>query len=110
MNHRSRSGFMVIVGGYLAYLGFQLTRDTLKGEPGSTSWFLAFGILFLVLGIGVAAINIRKLIKEREEIRNMEEIEESQEDFSEENEQEELAEQKMEEEILEEQERKLGDR
>ncbi len=54
MNQRSRLTLYVLAGLYLLYTGVKLLGDVLRGNPGNFVVELIFGILFLVLGAGLA--------------------------------------------------------
>ena len=76
MNNKSRSGLMVIAGGYLVYLGFNLIKDVMKGaESGGSIWFAVAGGLFILIGAAAAIMNIKRLLAERQEAEEIAENE-----------------------------------
>jgi len=83
VNKKSRSGFMVIAGGYLLYTGYQLMQNVLKNEPDHTVVFMIAGILFMVIGVLTIIYYVRAMMKAEPE-EDM--AEEDNEDTEEENE------------------------
>lgn len=83
MNKKSRSGFMIIAGGYLIYTGYQLMQDVLKNDPDNKMAFMIASILFMMVGVLTAIFYVRAMMKAEPE----EDIaEEDSEDTEEENE------------------------
>ena len=63
-----RSVVLVLAGGYLIYLGYQLCKGMLEGQEGSAWYFWAAGILFVVVGAAILLYggkNMLKIDKER---------------------------------------------
>lgn len=55
---------MVLIGAYLAYTGFDLTRSVIRSAEKNKWIFLAFAALFLVFGAAVIIMNIKALLQE----------------------------------------------
>ena len=76
MNGKNRMLFRVIAGGYLAYLGIDLLKNTMSGQTDNPVMFGGFGGAFLILGVGYILYSLKRY-KEREasEVEEMEEKE-----------------------------------
>ncbi len=48
---KGRVFFRVIVGGYLAYLGFGLVRDSFAGKPDHYMFYIGVGAIFILIGL-----------------------------------------------------------
>ena len=53
---------IVVVGGYIAYLGYQLFRDA-GDTNGSLVPIYAASVLFVIAGVGLAGVSLYALIK-----------------------------------------------
>lgn len=84
MRNSTRRILMVLIGGYLAYTGFDLTRAVIGSAEKNKWMFLAFAFIFLVFGVALIVINIKVFIQEyREEQINTDPVlheEKTQED------------------------------
>ena len=58
---------MIVVGGYLAYLGFGLAKDVWGSGEKNTVLFLCCAVLFLAIGVFAIVMNIKGLIREQKE-------------------------------------------
>ena len=54
LNMQTRCLLRILVGGYIAYLGWQLLQSYFKGAAASAAVNIIFGALFLLLGGGLA--------------------------------------------------------
>ena len=71
---------MVAAGIYLAYTGFDLTRAVI-GSSEKNKWvFLAFAVLFLVVGATVIVMNVRGMIQDYKDGRREKKSEDREED------------------------------
>ncbi len=48
---KGRVFFRVIVGGYLAYLGFGLVRDSFADKPDHYMFYIGIGAVFILIGL-----------------------------------------------------------
>ncbi|MCP1101227.1 TRAP-type C4-dicarboxylate transport system permease small subunit [Aequitasia blattaphilus] len=70
---KGNSILRIVVGVYLIYLGYQLVRDVLAGEPGAKIGFALAGGAFILLGLFLVVLTLKqgadqsKLDKEAEE-------------------------------------------
>ena len=79
-NNRIRRILMVAAGIYLAYTGFDLTRAVI-GSSEKNKWvFLAFAVLFLVVGARVIVMNVRGMIQDYKDGRREKKSEDREED------------------------------
>lgn len=67
IDNRARRILMIVVGGYLAYLGFGLARDVWGSGEKNTVLFLCCAVLFLAIGAFAIIMNIKGLIREQAE-------------------------------------------
>lgn len=67
MNSKGRRVLMVVAGGYLAYTGFGLARDVLKSSEENKVLFLVFAALFLIIGMVAVIMNIKGMLREKQE-------------------------------------------
>lgn len=81
MNSKSRSGMMIIAGGYLVYLGVKLMRDVINDGVGNSLVFMICAVFFMVVGALVTIFYVKNMIK-----LNAEEAEETEEEETEEEE------------------------
>lgn len=59
---KGRVYFRIVLGVYLAYLGFDLVRDTLADRPENYILFVVAGVLFMVFGVAWAGRAIKKAV------------------------------------------------
>lgn len=81
--------FRVIVGGYLAYLGFGLVRDAITEKPANYIIFLLVGAAFTAIGLFWAVRSIQLHLKEQKEEQAAAQDEDEQEADNNDNEKEE---------------------
>ncbi|MBY0758643.1 hypothetical protein [Sellimonas caecigallum] len=67
IDNKVRRILMIVVGGYLAYLGFGLAKDVWGSGEKNTVLFLCCAVLFLAIGVFAIVMNIKGLIREEEE-------------------------------------------
>ncbi len=60
---KGRLTIRIVAGGYLAYVGFRLTRDVLTDKPENYLAYLLFGALFMVVGGVWCALALKRYIK-----------------------------------------------
>ena len=63
MNSKSRSGLMIIAGGYLVYLGFKLMRDVINKDTGNSMVFMICAIFFMVVGALIAIYYVKNMLR-----------------------------------------------
>lgn len=63
MNSKSRSGLMIIAGGYLVYLGFKLMRDVINKDTGNFMLFMICAIFFMVVGALIAIYYVKNMLR-----------------------------------------------
>ena len=67
IDNKVRRILMIVVGGYLAYLGFGLAKDVWGSGEKNTVLFLCCAVLFLAIGVFAIVMNIKGLIREQKE-------------------------------------------
>lgn len=67
IDNKVRRILMIVVGGYLAYLGFGLAKDVWGSGEKNTVLFLCCAVLFLAIGVFAIVMNIKGLIREEKE-------------------------------------------
>ena len=60
MNDKGRSMLRIIAGGYLAYLGVDLLKNTITGKTNNPVMFGGFGAAFLVIGVGYIIYSLKR--------------------------------------------------
>ncbi|MDL2295326.1 hypothetical protein LJC18_00715 [Lachnospiraceae bacterium OttesenSCG-928-E19] len=78
MNDKTRSSLMALAGGYLVYMGVKLVRDILQEKPDNAIFFMAFGILFAVIGAAAAFYYIKRVLKLNAQEKAEAELEEAE--------------------------------
>lgn len=59
--------FMTLAGLYLVYTGYRLCRNVLDGVEGGSWGFMAAGVVFCVIGIGMVVVGGRGLMRNEKE-------------------------------------------
>ena len=67
IDNKVRRILMIVVGGYLAYLGFGRAKDVWGSGENNTVLFLCCAVLFLAIGVFAIVMNIKGLIREEKE-------------------------------------------
>ena len=62
-NMHTRYLIRILVGGYVAYLGWQLLQSYIKGTASSAAVAIIFGALFLLLGGGLAVWSVLQMFR-----------------------------------------------
>ena len=62
----------VLAGGYLLYSGYTLCKNVLDGVEGGSWGFMAAGIIFAVVGIGMVIIGGKGLLRNEKEKKEAE--------------------------------------
>ena len=68
---------MTLAGIYLIYTGYRLCRNVLEGVEGGSWGFMASGVVFVLIGIGMLVVGGRGLMR-REKEKKERETEEKQ--------------------------------
>lgn len=66
MNKKSAFIVKILLGLYLAYIGVQLILDVTAERPSNQAFMCAMAVLFIIIGIGYAIQNIKKILPPRE--------------------------------------------
>ena len=61
MTDKSRPMFLILGGGYLIYTGAKLVSEVTKSHPSNETLFVAFGAFFVIFGVLVVGINLKKI-------------------------------------------------
>ena len=61
MGDKSRSVLLMIGGGYLIYTGSRLISEVMKSHPTSENLLIAFGAFFVIFGVLIVGVNLKKL-------------------------------------------------
>lgn len=61
MAGKSRPVFLMLGGGYLIYTGSRLISEVMKSHPTSENLFIAFGAFFVIFGVLIVGVNLKKL-------------------------------------------------
>lgn len=64
MSNKSRSGLMVIAGGYLVYLGIKLMMDIVNGDVDSSPLIMICAIFFMAAGALAVIFYVRLMLKQ----------------------------------------------
>lgn len=67
MNKKSTFIFKMILGLYLAYIGVQLIIDVTREQPSNLIFTYAMSVLFIIIGVGYAFQNIKKILPPKED-------------------------------------------
>lgn len=60
MGDKSRPVLLMIGGGYLIYTGSRLISEVMKSHPTSENLFIAFGAFFVIFGVLIVGVNLKK--------------------------------------------------
>lgn len=81
--NKTRLYLYLIVGGYLAYTGFDLAANAFQNKLENYLLFLAVGILFLIIGAALAIRSLRRIVRGEYEDPLQDPQEDSEEDQAE---------------------------
>lgn len=61
MGDKSRPVLLIIGGGYLIYTGSRLISEVMESHPTSENLFIAFGAFFVLFGVLIVGVNLKKI-------------------------------------------------
>lgn len=67
MNNKAKQGLWMVVGAYLAYTGVTLVTGVWKERPDNYQLMIGFGVIFVIIGAGVAIRSLKNIMKPEEE-------------------------------------------